>query len=118
MSSSGSLGGTRRRGRGRGSTLARSSSDGGGGGDRSLRHKSDRKQYVDGVDSDDEDDGFRQTFDVVEKLLSPKFLSLFVKEIRGDEVTLDYFQRFVHVFFRMTVHRRVVGVHDAQGLAK
>ena len=93
---------TPRRGRGRGrggggagagaGALGRSSSDTPAV-DRALRQKSDRRQYVDGGDSDEEEETLKQTFSVQEKLRSSKFPQFFVKELKGEEVTVEYFQR-------------------------
>ena len=90
MSSAGGSGGggVRRRGRGRGS---RASDD--RGADRALRQKSDRQTYHDGMESDSDEEGHKQTFSVAEKLASPKFPKYFVKELKGEEVSLEYFQR-------------------------
>jgi hypothetical protein len=74
---------------------------GGGGGDssaadqRSLRAKSgDRRGvYADTFDSDEDEDVLKQTFNVMDKLASPKFPMYFVKEMNGDEVTVETFQR-------------------------
>ncbi len=63
---------------------------------RSLRQKgsSSTVSYLDGLESDsDEETHYRQTFDVQEKLESAKFPQYFVREMRGDEVTIAYFQR-------------------------
>ncbi len=86
----------RGRGRGRGGAISRSSSDGGAGGDRLLRQKnSERRHYADAYGDSDEDDDhmMRQTFSVHDKLQSPRFPQYFVKEILGNEVTVEYFQR-------------------------
>ena len=61
--------------------------------DRALRQKLDRHSYHDGLESDSDDEGHKQTFSVQDKLASPKFPKYFVKELRGEEVTLEYFQR-------------------------
>ena len=46
--------------------------------------KSKAKVYV----SEDEEEAFTHTFDVVEKLKSKNFPKFFVKEMRGDEVRI------------------------------
>ena len=51
--------------------------------------KSKAKVYI----SDDEEDAFAHTFDVSEKLMSKDFPKYFVKEMRGEDVTLEHFQR-------------------------
>jgi len=48
-------------------------------------------------DSDSEDDG-KQSFNLSEKLSSkkfPEYRQYFVKDLKGEEVNLAYFQRFV-----------------------
>ena len=79
----------KRRGRGRASGIGGSDSPA----DRSLRQKLEKKQYHDGIESDSDEEGHKQTFSVHEKLQSPKFPMYFVKELRGDELNLEYFQR-------------------------
>ena len=44
-------------------------------------------------DSDDEDEKIHYRFDVLEKVKSPMFPRYFVKEMRGDEVTVEWCQR-------------------------
>ena len=62
--------------------------------ERSLRQKAEKTlQYL---DSDSDDDGSRQNFNLEDKLTStrfPQYLQYFVKELNGDEVTLAYFQK-------------------------
>ena len=62
--------------------------------ERSLRQKAEKTlQYL---DSDSDDDAGRQNFNLDDKLNStrfPKYMQLFVKELKGDEVTLSYFQK-------------------------
>lgn len=77
--------GVKRRGRGRGGARE--------AGDRALRQKVE-KQYVDGMESDSDEEGNRQTFSVMEKLQdNVKFPKYFIKELKGEEVNLEYFQR-------------------------
>lgn len=66
-----------------------------GRGSRSLRQKTtDKKaQYLDGLESDSDEDPGGQAFDVLDKLDSQKFAQFFVKELPGEEVNLAYFQR-------------------------
>lgn len=65
----------------------------GGEAERSLRQKAEKTlQYL---DSDSDDDGFKQNFNLEEKLAStrfPQYLQYFVKDLPGDEVNLAYFQ--------------------------
>ena len=65
----------------------------GGEADRSLRQKAEKTlQYL---DSDCDDDGFKQNFNLEEKLAStrfPQYLQYFVKDLPGHEVNLAYFQ--------------------------
>ncbi len=62
--------------------------------ERSLRQKADKTlQYL---DSDSDDEGNRQSFNLEDKLNStrfPQYLQYFVKELTGDEVNLSYLQR-------------------------
>ena len=62
--------------------------------ERSLRQKAEKTlQYL---DSDSDDDAGRQNFNLDDKLNStrfPKYMQLFVKDLKGDEVTLAYFQK-------------------------
>ena len=47
-------------------------------------------------DSDSEDDGSKQNFDLQDKLTStrfPQYLQYFIKELSGDQVNLAYLQR-------------------------
>ena len=47
------------------------------------------------LDSDSDDDGSRQNFNLEEKLAStrfPQYLQYFVKDLPGEEVNLAYFQ--------------------------
>ncbi len=89
---------TPRRGRGRGRapgpSRAASSEVTPASADRLLRQKADRaRQYVDGMDSDEEEDTLKQTFSVMDKLACPKFSAFFVRELRGEEANVEYFQR-------------------------
>lgn len=58
-----------------------------------LRQKAEKTlQYL---DSDSDDDGFKQNFNLEEKLAStrfPQYLQYFVKDLPGHEVNLAYFQ--------------------------
>ena len=62
--------------------------------ERSLRQKAEKTlQYF---DSDSDDDGGRQNFNLEDKLNStrfPKYAQYFVKKLDGCEVTLAYFQK-------------------------
>ena len=59
--------------------------------------KTDRPvSYHDDIDLDSDEEGFKQNFDIQEKLAStkfPQYLRYFVKELPGDQVDLLYFQR-------------------------
>lgn len=79
---------SRKRGRGGGGPRGVGSSA-----DRSLRQKSEKTLYLDGLESDSDEETHRQTFDVMEKLRSTKFPQYFVKAMKGDEVNIAYFQR-------------------------
>ena len=63
----------------------------------SLRQKQERPvSYLDDLDLDSDEEGCKQTFNLEEKLAStkfPQYLRYFVKELKGDEVDLLYFQR-------------------------
>jgi hypothetical protein len=76
--------------RGRGGRVGGSTGD--SPADRALRQKAD-KIYHDGMESDSDEETHKQTFSVQDKLQSSKFPMYFVKELRGDEVCLEYFQR-------------------------
>jgi len=82
----------RRRGRGGGRSQADAAS---AAADRSLRAKnaSQRGVYADARDSDSDEETLKQTFSVQEKLTSPNFSMFFVREVRGEEVTVEAFQR-------------------------
>ena len=86
---------------------------------RSAKNKA--KAYV----SEDEEEAFTQSFDVVEKVNSKDFPKFFVKEMKGDEVTLEHFQRqgFSTPLFipdkaglNMTVPDPTFTVSDVRGL--
>jgi len=51
--------------------------------------KAKAKVYV----SDDEDEAFSHTFNVTEKLVSSDFPKYFVKDMKGEDVTLEHFQK-------------------------
>jgi len=51
--------------------------------------KTKAKVYV----SEDEEEAFASNFDVTEKLVSKDFPKYFVKEMRGEDVTLEHFQK-------------------------
>lgn len=59
-----------------------------------LRQKAEKTlQYL---DSDSDEEGGRQNFNLEDKLNStrfPQYLQYFVKELVGDEVTIAYLQR-------------------------
>ena len=62
--------------------------------ERSLRQKAEKTlQYL---DSDSDDEGGRQNFNLEDKLNStrfPMYLQYFVKELKGEEVNIAYFQK-------------------------
>ena len=62
-----------------------------------LRQKTERPvTYLDDLDLDSDEEGFKQNFDIQEKLAStkfPQYLRYFVKELSGEEVSFLYFQR-------------------------
>lgn len=84
----------KRRGRA-GARVAGASARGGPEGDRALRQKNNdrRHAYLDGLDSDSDEEVLKQTFNVLEKLACPRFAQYFVKELLGEELQLSYFQR-------------------------
>ena len=61
------------------------------------RQTKDRQvSYLDDIDLDSDEEGFKQNFNIEEKLAStkfPQYLRYFVKELTGDQVDLLYFQR-------------------------
>ena len=58
-----------------------------------MRQKSEKTLYLDGLESDSDEETHKQTFDVMEKLRSTKFPQYFVKPMKGDEVNIAYFQK-------------------------
>ena len=62
--------------------------------ERSMRQKATMQYLM--SDSDSEDDGSKQNFDLQDKLTStrfPQYLQYFIKELSGDQVNLAYLQR-------------------------
>ena len=51
------------------------------------------------MESDSDEEILKQTFSVQEKLQSPKFPMYFVKELKGEETNLEYFQKYEILFF-------------------
>ena len=62
---------------------------------RSLRQKASKSIYIDGLDSDSDEES-RQNFSLEDKLAStkfPQYSRFFVKEMQGPDVNLAHFQR-------------------------
>lgn len=63
-----------------------------GGSTRSLRAK--RKTYTDGMESsDDEDDGLMGALDPLDIYEEKKYPAYFIKNMKGEDVNVEYFQR-------------------------
>ena len=63
-----------------------------------LRKKTELQPvtYLDDLDIDSDEEGFKQNFNIQEKLASTKFqqnLQFFVKELSGEKVSFLYFQQ-------------------------
>ena len=63
-----------------------------------LRKKTERQPvtYLDDLDLDSDEEGFKQNFNIQEKLAStkfPQYLRYFVKELSGEKVSFLYFQQ-------------------------
>ena len=64
--------------------------------ERSLRQKAEKTLSY--FDSDSDDDGGRQNWNLEDKLNStryPKYAQYFVKQLDGNKVNLEYFQKYV-----------------------
>ena len=77
-------------------------------GSRTLRKKHS-KTYTDGISSDDEEEDMATTYNPEEKIKAKEFPPYFVREMKGEDVTFEYFQR---TGFNMPIFvREKTGLH-------